>query len=189
MKEQILLTFNEKVEIFYHILKDVLEQNSQRNSTKQGLTKNQLLILKILYSKGPKNGKELVKFLNISGSAVSKNINYLVKRKLISRVLNSDNRREIKVSILEKGKSIVKDYHKTGEKKMKSILKNLNNYENRMLNLTLDNFIYAYLYYERTETSPNKQIKSLTEIKFPYTKILSDRFNNINENKKNVETS
>jgi DNA-binding MarR family transcriptional regulator len=145
MKEKNILLINEKISILFRIITDIIERNNLKQITKIELSENQFMILKILNVTGPKNGKEIADILNISSSAASKNINFLVQKGLISRKMITFDRRTVKVMLRDKGRSLVKKYYKISEAKMESIINNLDAKERQMLNLSLDNFIYACL--------------------------------------------
>ena len=143
------LSLTEKFSIFSHLLVDIIERYNLKQSTEVQLTENQFLILKILYVSRPKILKEIAEILSISNAAASKNINFLVNKKFVSRKMITFNRRTVKIMLLERGKSVVRNYFKIREEKMKSILKNLNEKQEVNLNLSLDNFIHACLSQEK----------------------------------------
>ena len=145
MNEEKILSINEKLSILFSIITDIIERNNLKQTTKINLSENNLLILKILYASGPKNVKEISDILKISAAAASKNIKYLVQKKLISRKMITFDRRFVNVMLRDKGKSIVKNYDKISKEKMYSIIKYLNAEERQMLNISLDNFIIACL--------------------------------------------
>lgn len=145
MTEKIFLSLTEKFHILSHLFVDIIERNNLKQSTNIELTENQFLILKILYVSRPKIVKEIADILNISNSAASKNINFLVNKKLISRKMITFDRRTVKVMLLERGKSVVRNYYQVSEAKMESIISHLNTKEQRVLNLSLDNIINVSL--------------------------------------------
>lgn len=82
------------------------------------ITESQIIILNHLYKSDRLLTGELARLMNISPSAVSQMLNKMEKRKLVRRVINPDNRREIYVELDIAGT----DYMETSQKIELSII-------------------------------------------------------------------
>ena len=145
MSSENRIPLEEKFRILTRIIIEINERNYLRNITSVKLTQNQFLILKILNRTGSKSVSKLAELLNVSRSASSKNIDYLVKEKLIDRIAEKQDRRFIKISILYKGKKIIEKFNLQFEKRVTSILSSFDVTEKKQFNQLLDKYIYHCL--------------------------------------------
>jgi DNA-binding MarR family transcriptional regulator len=136
------IPLDEKFRILFRIYNDIVQRKNFLRSTTLDLTKNQFIILKILTTTGPLSLGEISDLLNISKAATSKNIDYLVKKRLISRKIDSKNRRKVDLSILTKGNDIIDRYNKYCEKKIKTVVSHYSSKEQAVFNKMIDKFIY-----------------------------------------------
>lgn len=71
------------------------------------LTIPQIVILELLLEKGTSKMNELARTLNFTMSAVTAIVDKMVRLKVVKRERSTEDRRVVKVSILNKGKEIV----------------------------------------------------------------------------------
>ena len=136
------ISLDEKFRILFRIYNDIVQRKNLIRSTNLDLTKNQFIILKILTATGPRSLGEIAELLNISEAATSKNIDYLVRKRLIGRKIDSINRRKINLSILTKGNSIIDKYNQYCENKLSSIISHYSAKEQEIFNKMIDKFIF-----------------------------------------------
>jgi DNA-binding MarR family transcriptional regulator len=142
MNQSKSISLDEKFRILFRIYNDVVQRKNFLRSTSLDLTKNQFIILKILAATRLHSVGEIAALLNISKPAASKNIEYLVKKRLISRKIVSENRRKVDLSILTKGSDIIDRYNRYCEKKIKTIVSHYSSKEQAVFNKMIDKFIY-----------------------------------------------
>ncbi len=149
MEKKRTLPLDEKIRILSRIILDIVEKDNLKRASRIKLTRNQFLILRILYRAELEKIGDLADVLNISKPAVSKNIHFLVQKRLIRREEIEGNRRSLGVSLLQKGRDIVERYLSTSEKKIKSVLEGFSDDERESLNRLLDKYICLTLEQER----------------------------------------
>jgi len=130
------------------LLCDVMEHNFLLNSAPHALTKTQFSILKILNTSGSFLGSELSRILNISRPAISKNIDKLVKFKLVTRKILKEDRRSTEISLLKSGKELVHVYENIRLKKQKKALDILSNKEQQLLAELLSKYVRSCMFGE-----------------------------------------
>ncbi len=141
MEENQELPLEEKIRIFSRIIVDVVERNNIKQASNTKLSVNQFLILRILYISETHKVSDIADFLHISRPAASKNIDYLVRKRLIKRREMPGNRRAMAISLLPKGRDIVQNYIRTSENKTKTALTQFSSDERELLNSLLDKYI------------------------------------------------
>ena len=127
--------------ILSQLLCDVMEQNYLINKVPHQLTKTQFSILKILNTSGSFLGSELARVIGISRPAVSKNIDKLVKYKLVSRKILKKDRRTTEISLLKAGRELVQNYEKIRQDKQKKALEILTEKEQQLLAKLLSKYV------------------------------------------------
>ena len=142
MNQSKSISLDEKFRILFRIYNDIVQRKNFLRSTSLDLTKNQFIILKILTATGSLSLGEIAELLNISDAATSKNIEYLVKKRLVSRKIVSKNRRKVDLSILNKGNDIIDRYNKYCENKIRTIVSHYSSKEQAIFNKMIDKFIY-----------------------------------------------
>ena len=122
--------------ILSQLLSDVLEQNFLKEHAKGSLSKTQFTILKILPVSGHFTVSEIADILNISRAAASKDIDKLVRSKLVNRKITLKDRRAMEVTLTGQGHSIVANYEKVRLDKQNHALAHFTGEEkNRFLEL------------------------------------------------------
>ena len=94
------------------IVTDICEQKFMKDASSMPLTKNQHYILKMLANAAPFNLSDIAEILSVSNAAIGKNIDKLVKYKLVTRKFSKQDRRSAKVSITQDGRDIVEKHYK-----------------------------------------------------------------------------
>jgi len=141
MKNRSEIPLDEKIRILARVLHDVVERNIITYASPLKLSVNQFLILKILFISNSQNVSDIAEVLNISRAAASKNIDFLVRKRLVSRKIVSKDRRAMCVSLRDAGEKIIQTYNEISQKKIKSILLNFNSDEQKLLSQFLDKYI------------------------------------------------
>ena len=108
--------------ILSQLLCDVIENNYLSDQASGYLSKTQFTILKILSVSGPYTVSEIADILHISRAAASKNIEKLVRSKLVRRKIIQEDRRTMEVSLTDSGASFVSEYEKARLKKQQAAL-------------------------------------------------------------------
>jgi len=122
--------------ILAHLLSDVFEQNYLIEQTKGLLSKTQFRVLKILSVSGQYTVSEIATILHISCAAASKNIDKLVRLKLVNRKITRSDRRVMEVSLTRAGQAIVDKYEKLRMRKQHHALAHFSREEkNKLLEL------------------------------------------------------
>lgn len=98
--------------ILTQLLSDVQELNYLAEQTKGLLSKTQLKVLKILSVSGQYTVSEIADVLHFSRAAASKNIEKLVRLKLVKRRITRRDRRVLEVSLTAAGQEIVDRFDK-----------------------------------------------------------------------------
>jgi len=148
MKQDVPL--NEKIRILTRLIHDIIDRNRLQTISQAPLSQNQFLILKILYASGSKRVSEVADLLHISRPAASKNIDYLVKNKLVARGSKAEDRRSSPVDLLHSGKELIRLYNDQTTDKISSILAAFDQEEKRQFNKLLDKYIH-YLIEEENQ--------------------------------------
>jgi len=112
------------------------------------LSKTQFSILKLLNTSGSFLGSELSKILNISRPAISKNIDKLVKLRLVNRKVLEEDRRTTQISLLKKGQTFVSNYEKVRMEKQNKALTSLSDREQTLLSELLGKYVRSCMHEE-----------------------------------------
>jgi DNA-binding MarR family transcriptional regulator len=113
---------SEYIRVLSQILYDVIEHNYLLDITPGTLSKTQFTILKILHATGSYNVSELADILRISRAAVSKNVEKLVRTRLVRRKITQSDRRTVEISLTKQGVSLIEDYEKQRLQKQQDAL-------------------------------------------------------------------
>jgi len=98
--------------ILSQLLCDIIEHNYLTEQGSGLLSKTQFAILKILSISGPYTVSEIADILHISRPAASKNVDKLVRSKMVKRKTTEEDRRTMDVSLTDKGNTFVQKYEK-----------------------------------------------------------------------------
>lgn len=109
-----MVTPQEQVTFLIQILSKLHSQIANdhfiKQSTALSISKRQFEILKILFVSGSFSVSDLANFLVISRPAASKSVDNLVEHGLVERSTPKLDRRKVMVTLLPKGKRIIKRY-------------------------------------------------------------------------------
>ena len=130
------------------LLGEVMEQNYLLHKAPHQLTKIQFSILKILNTSGSFLGSELSRILSISRPAVSKNVDKLVRHKLVMRKILKKDRRTTEIRLLKAGKTIVQSYEKIRLQKQEKALEVLSDREQLLLAELLSKYVRSCMFGE-----------------------------------------
>ena len=97
----------------------------------QGLSTNELAIIRIISEKEEVIIKDILEVLNIPKSTLTSIIDRLEKRNLIIRAISKRDRRSYKLELTEKGKIVQDDHIKFEEEVYGKIIVSLDTYEER----------------------------------------------------------
>ena len=142
------LMISEYSRMLSQLLCDVMEHNYLTVDAPHHLSKTQFSILKILNTSGSFLGSELSRILNISRPAISKNIDKLVKLKLVNRKILEEDRRTSEISLLEAGRVFVQDYEKLKMQKQEKALNSLSGREQMLLSELLSKYVRSCMHEE-----------------------------------------
>lgn len=131
--------------ILSQILYEVLEQSYLQKIDPYQLTQKQFSILKLLKTSGPFLGSELAEILDISRPAASKNIDKLVKLKLVSRKNIMKDRRTTQIKLLKTGEDFVTAFEDMREKRQIKSLSTFNKKEQLRLSELLRRYVQQCL--------------------------------------------
>lgn len=123
------------------LLCDVMEHNYLLKDGPYQLTKTQFSILKILNTSGSFLGSELSKILNISRPAITKNIDKLVKLKMVGRKNLKNDRRTTEISLLKAGRDFVSSYENVRLRKQQLALQSLSEREQQLFGELLAKYV------------------------------------------------
>ena len=97
----------------------------------QGLSTNELAIIRIISEKEEVIIKDILEVLNIPKSTLTSIIDRLEKRNLIIRAISKRDRRSYKLELTEKGKIVQDEHIKFEEEVYGKIMVSLDTYEER----------------------------------------------------------
>jgi MarR family transcriptional regulator, organic hydroperoxide resistance regulator len=100
----------------------IIGQHAQIIWIDSGLTLVQLRSLFLIANKGSTNFRKLAEALGVTPSNVTGIVDRLVEQGLVSRTQNPEDRREMMLQAMDKGKALVSNIKETGIKRMTQIL-------------------------------------------------------------------
>jgi len=119
--------------------------NSQEKENKlafnYGLTQAELRCLRYFNTDEIINNKAIADRMNLSPSRLTRIIDGLVKKRLVIRELNTEDRRYMKVSLSESGSSLLKQINESYLNIHKDILRSLNPAQHKQVINTLKNLV------------------------------------------------
>jgi DNA-binding MarR family transcriptional regulator len=123
--DEVYRHFLHHAHIFASTVREILEEKYLRQATSLEVTVPQLNLLKLIAHNGRHQVGELASFLGVSQAAASKNVDKLVRLKLITREVQQSDRRAASLSLTSRGKSVIHKYESLKEEKLKKILESL----------------------------------------------------------------
>lgn len=113
------------------------------------ISRNQLTILKILYSQGPQPAHRIARMLGISRAAVSQNIDILVNINFVFRKQSRSDRRSVSISIRKAGTIFLMQYDDILRDRQYSAIVNFSLEEQTQFNQSLEKYISAMISQEQ----------------------------------------
>jgi len=138
----------ENSRILARLVHDVSERDYLNHASALPLSRSQFVTLKILLYTGPFTIGDIASTIGISRAAASKNIDKLVKMKLVQRKEVPTDRRSTRVSILAAGEIIVESYDARRNEKQQKILSSFTDREKTLFNNLLEKYIRGALQHE-----------------------------------------
>ena len=119
---------------FFHVVDKSFQEDLS-------ITLPQFMVL-IAINNNPKGTQAvLAEFRKITPAGISKQINILIKKKLIARKNNKDDKREHSIILTPKGKKIYEEGMKIFRKHQENIFKDISKESVKKMNSTLDKMI------------------------------------------------
>lgn len=115
--------------IFEDAMQSVKRQMIKITSGLIDMSPAQMHLLMVLGESGPSTIKQLSEKLDVTSGAITQHVDALEKLELVSRSVNSDNRREVVVSIMPKGWQQFKEMSKKKDVGLNAIFEKLSDDE------------------------------------------------------------
>ena len=135
--------------ILSQLLCDVIEHNYLAEQEKYLLSQTQFTILKILFISGPYTVSEIADILHVSRAAASKNIDKLVRSKLVKRKITREDRRTMEISLTDEGSQFVKKYESIRLEKQQAALAHFNTHERNNFLQLLQTYVQSCVEQEK----------------------------------------
>jgi len=116
------LQFLHHTHIYASMVRDVLEGKYLREATELDITVPQFHLLRLIDHEGSHQVSEIASFLGVSQAAASKNVDKLVRLRLISRETQQKDRRAVSLNLTGRGKILLKNYETLKEERLKTLL-------------------------------------------------------------------
>jgi len=136
-------------QILSQIVNELFENTFLKEYSPEHLSKTQFSILRILSVAGTQTVSELANILHISRAAASKNVDKLVKAKLVIRRVIEEDRRIVEVSLLPASEKIVESYEKLRLAKQNEALEHFSLKEREKFAELLGKYVRHCLYNEK----------------------------------------
>jgi DNA-binding MarR family transcriptional regulator len=109
--------------IVARLVQQVLEEGYLRLAARDGVTFDQLNILKFLDRPGPVLVKHVAGFLSASYAAASKAVSRLVKKGVVRCTPYAGDRRAEVVQVTPKGRELIRKYERLKEERLRQVLR------------------------------------------------------------------
>lgn len=136
-------------QILSQIINELFENNFLKENEPAHLSKTQFSILRILSTTGTHTVSGIADMLQISRAAASKNIDKLVRGKLVSRKIIEEDRRNVSISLLKSGEKIVESYEDLRLKKQTDALTKFSESDRELFADLLGKYVRHCLYHEK----------------------------------------
>lgn len=122
---QAYLHFLHHTHVFASTVQEILEKKYLRETTKLEITVPQFNLLRLLTQNGRHHVGEMASLLGVSKAAASKNVDKLVRLKLVTREVKQEDRRAISLNLTARGKNVIRKYEELKEERLKAALQDL----------------------------------------------------------------
>lgn len=128
-------------QILSQIVNELFENTFLKDQCPDHLTKTQFSTLKILAAAGTHAVSEIADILHISRPAASKNVEKLVRQKLVNRIFEEEDRRTAQVSLTLAGQTLVNAYDQMSLKKQDEALSRFSENERKQFSDLLGKYV------------------------------------------------
>jgi len=135
-------------QILSQIINELYENTFLKGQEPEHVSKTQFSILRILSVGGTHAPSELADILHISRAAASKNVEKLVRQKLVNRTFVEEDRRIVQVSLTHAGSKLVNLYEDISLKKQDEALSKFSENERDEFSKLLGKYVRNCLYNE-----------------------------------------
>ena len=149
MTKQTTRQITEYTRLLSQILYDVIEVSFFDELDSDQLTKSQFTILKILSVSDTSTVSEIADILRISRAAASKNVEKLVRLKLVKRKIIKSDRRAVQIVLSDSGRSIVDAYEELRFQRQDAALKSFSEEDREHFSELLGKFVTQCLAQEK----------------------------------------
>lgn len=137
--------------IFASAVRDVLEVDALRETTRLPLSLAQLHLMKIMCMNGERPLGQVAALLGVSGPAATKNVDKLERLGLVARTASAADRRRRMLRVSESGRRLVRDYEACKAGHVGAALAALTPDERERLSELLERFALSLLRSESLE--------------------------------------
>lgn len=113
------------------LMKSNYKELEVKYSKLQGLSSNEISVIRIIFEKEDVIIKDILDILNIPKSTLTSIINRLEKRNIIRRAISDKDRRSYKLELTEEGELVQEEHDKLEEEIYGGIISSLETYEER----------------------------------------------------------
>ncbi len=136
--------------VLAQIIDDVVEHNFLMELPLSNLTRTQFTILKILAVSAPRTISTMADILRMSRAAASKNIEKLVRQRLVVRKIIKSDRRITEVYLTDRGRELVEHYEVLRTQKQQEALSIFNESEKQQFSELLRRYVSHCLAQEKS---------------------------------------
>jgi DNA-binding MarR family transcriptional regulator len=136
--------------VLAQVLDDVVEYNFLMELPLSNLTRTQFTMLKILAVSAPRTVSTMAEILRISRAAASKNIDKLVRIRLVSRRAIKSDRRISEVVLTDRARELVERYENIRMQKQQEALSGFNEQERQQFSDLLRRYVSNCLSQEKS---------------------------------------
>lgn len=133
------------IQLFSEIVNDICSQIFLRDACPVPISKTQLSILKTLYVSGNKSATDLSELLHFSRPAISQQVDKLKKLRLVSRKIDTEDRRAVSIDLTKTGRQIIETYEEYILARHANVLNYFSYEERQIFNSALERFIHLCL--------------------------------------------
>jgi DNA-binding MarR family transcriptional regulator len=104
------------------VVREILDEKYLREATSLDISLPQFNLLRLIDHNGNHYVGEMANFLGVSQAAASKNVDKLVRLKLVAREIQADDRRATSLSLTARGKKIIRRYEALKQEKLREVM-------------------------------------------------------------------
>jgi DNA-binding MarR family transcriptional regulator len=142
--------------LFASVVHGSLEERCLRQATPLPLTIQQVNLLRLIDHRGTHHVGDMADLLGVSQPAASKNVDKLVRLKLVNREVLETDRRALSLSLTEEGRALIRRYEQAKEAKLQQAVGELSPADLEQLTTALAHVSYQILKGENTRGNCNR---------------------------------